>query len=305
MVAIINPFNHGATYSFSASARSVYTIVPGKSILVETIDCYDGQIRSPEDMACFDRSRLNPLTGPIRIEGAMPGDIVSVLIQSIEPKETGIIIAGSGIGAFGTNLDGRACRVVSIHNGIIFFNEKTGIPIRPMIGSIGVAPAKGEMSSRDAGPSGGNMDANLICPGTRVYLPVFQEGAFLCLGDLHAVMGDGEVGGTGVEVGGIVRLLVELIKGETISNPVLETDDAWITLASSENLQQAIETSIRDMFSLLKFSSTLSDPDIAMLMSVQGTAGICQIVNRLKTAKFVVPKAVFTNRLIVDATNPD
>jgi amidase len=276
----------------------VYTIVPGESIVVETIDCYAGQIRSPEHLTSFDRSRINPLTGPIQIEGAKPGDIVSVLIHSIELKETGIIIAGSGIGAFGANLDGRACRVVSIHDGSIIFNEKISIPIRPMIGSIGVAPVEGEMSSRDAGPNGGNMDTAFICPGTRVYLPVFQEGALLCLGDLHAAMGDGEVGGTGVEVGGWVRLLVELIKGETISNPVLETENAWITLASSENLQQAIDTSIRDMFNLLKNPSGLSDPDIAMLMSVQGSAGICQVVNRCKTARFVVPKTVCNNRLM-------
>jgi len=298
MPAIVSPFDHGTTYSFSASAQSVYTIASDESILVETIDCYSGQIRSPEDMTGFDRSRINPLTGPIRIEGAKAGDIISVLIQSIEPKETGIIIAGSGIGAFGANLDGRECRVVSIHDGVIFFNETISFPLRPMIGSIGVAPAEGDMSSRDAGQNGGNMDASLICPGTRVYLPVFQEGAFLCLGDLHGAMGDGEVGGTGVEVGGKVSLIVTLVKGETISNPVLETDNAWITLASSENLQQAIDVSVRDMFTLMKNSSVMSDPEIAMLMSVQGSTGICQLVNRLKTARFVMPKAVCSNRLI-------
>ena len=292
MPVIVSPMNHRITYSFSASAQPVCTVMPGESFVVETLDCYSGQIRFPEDLNTLDRSLINPLTGPIRIEGTKPGDIISVQIQAIEPAKTGVLIAGNGIGAFGEILSGRACKVVSIEEGMILFDDGLSFPARPMIGSIGVAPADGEVTSRDAGPNGGNMDTALICPGSRLYLPVFQDGAMLSLGDLHAAMGDGEVGGTGVEVGGTVRLLVRIVKGGLITNPVLETEDAWVTLASAENLQLAIDIAIQDMFSLLMKSSGLSGHEIAMLMSAQGSAGICQIVNRLKTARFVMPKTV-------------
>jgi amidase len=300
----ISPVIHGVVYHFDGSAEPVYRAGNGDLLSVKTLDCYSDQIQSPEDMRTLDRNLINPATGPIFIESAMPGDVVRISIEAIQPASTGIMIAGRGIGAFGDEISGRACRIVPVVANSLAFNESLSIAVNPMIGTIGVAPSKGYSSTREPGPHGGNLDTALITTGTRVYLPVFQEGALLALGDLHAAMGDGEVGGTGVEVGGIVWLTVDVIKGRSISNPILETSDAWVSLASADSLDAAVDRSRLDMFRLLQQSMDIPDVELAMLMSIGGSSGICQIVNSTKTARFAMPKSLCGRVLVPDICNP-
>src|SRR5699024_2115848 len=102
--------------------------------------------------------------------------------------------------------------IALIENNSIFFDFGIKIPVRPMIGTIGVAPSKEPVSTLYPGDHGGNMDLNEIHIGSIVYLPVFVRGALLSLGDIHASMGDGEVTGTGVEIGATIHTQIELIK---------------------------------------------------------------------------------------------
>jgi Acetamidase/Formamidase family. len=103
-------------------------------------------------------------------------------------------------------------KVVEINDGKVIFNEKLSFPVKPMIGVIGVAPKEGEINCGTPGPHGGNMDTTLIGEGTKLYLPVFVDGALFALGDLHAVMGDGEIGVSGVEVSGAVTVGLRVLK---------------------------------------------------------------------------------------------
>jgi amidase len=136
------------------------------------------------------------------------------------------------------------------------------------------------------------MDTRLIGPGAVLYLPVAREGALFAAGDLHAAMGDGEICGTGVEVAGSVTVRLDVRRDLRIEEPVLETPDAWVTIASAETLDAAAEAATRHMAALVSERLGLSLEVASMLMSAGGDLQVSQIVDPLRTARFSLPKRV-------------
>ena len=134
------------------------------------------------------------------------------------------------------------------------------------------------------------MDTRLIGAGTVLYLPVAHEGALFAAGDLHAAMGDGEICGTGVEVCGSITVRLDVRRDLRIEEPVLETPDAWVTIASAETLDAAAEAATRHMARLLTERLGLSLEVATMLMSAGGDLQVSQIVDPLRTARFALPK---------------
>ena len=161
-----------------------------------------------------------------------------------------------------------------------------------MIGVIGVAPAGEKIPTGTPGHHGGNMDNNKITAGTVLYLPVFQPGALLAMGDLHARMGDGEICDTGVEIAGTVTVQVEVIKGFTLSNPVLETKDTLYAVASEKTLAEAVKTAACDMAEIVMRKTGLALDQTNMLMSAVGNTEICQLVDPLITSRFGMPRTI-------------
>ncbi len=202
-------------YEFSREREPRLRIAPGETIVVETEDALSGQIRVDSDRR--DRLKMpysNPLTGPILVEGAMPGDVLAVRIDEIRPT----------IGQCATKTDpgplvewlGADCphgtHVCPIVDGLIHWSDSVAIPYAPMLGCIGTAPASGSPTTLPAGPHGGNMDIIETCPGNTVYLPVSCPGALLYLGDAHAAMGHGELSATGLEMPAESTITVTLIR---------------------------------------------------------------------------------------------
>jgi amidase len=136
------------------------------------------------------------------------------------------------------------------------------------------------------------MDNNMIAEGATVYFPVFHVGALFALGDVHAVMGDGEVCVSGAESRARVTVIIEVLKNKVINNPIVETDDCFATIAAEVTLDKAVETSVFDMADLISRTTPLKTEEIAMLLSISGNAQICQVVDPKKTARFVMPKEV-------------
>jgi amidase len=136
------------------------------------------------------------------------------------------------------------------------------------------------------------MDNKLIGAGTTIYFPVFVEDALFALGDLHAVMGDGEVAVTGLEVAGRVVVRLEVVPGLKLGNPVLETPDGLVTIASAATLDDAVARSAADMLGLLGDRVDLPKHELVMLMSLVGQTEVCQVVDPLKTARFIMPWSV-------------
>lgn len=159
-----------------------------------------------------------------------------------------------------------------------------------MIGVIGVAPEGEGVNCGTPGAHGGNMDNKMVAEGATLYFPVFTEGALFGLGDLHAAMGDGEVSVSGVEVPGEVTVTLEVIKGEALAHPMLENDEVFTQIVSAETLDEAAKLAASEMIERVTKKSGLPLSEVTMLMSAVGQSEICQIVDPLMTARFVVPK---------------
>lgn len=270
-------------YSFSKDHAPALRVSAPAQVTLETLDCYANQLREEgSTKAGVNWDNINPTTGPVYVEGAMPGDTLKVTIDAIK------------VDAFGVVGNGSQIRRLFIEDDKADFLGHFQIPLNKMIGVIGVAPAEGTINNGTPGRHGGNMDTKLMGKGAILYLPVAVEGALFGVGDVHAIMGDGEVGGTGLEIPAEVTVTLEVIKGdeqEAPEFPLVETEDIYAFLVSDETIDVATDKAVELMHGFLKSQMTgLSDEEIYMLMSLVGSTEISQIVDPLKTARFVFPK---------------
>jgi len=189
---------------------------------------------------------------------------------------------------------GTTCHIVPIVGGAALLPGGVSLPLRPMIGVLGVAPAGEAVPTAMPGAHGGNMDTVLIGEGATLFLPVSAPGALLAAGDLHAAMGDGEICGTGVEVAGRVRLRASVRCDLRITNPVVATPDGVATIASAPSLDEAATVATGDMVDLMTARLGLETATAAMVMSAAGDLRISQVVDPLKTARFWLPAEVLS-----------
>lgn len=280
-------------FSFSKENKPVLQVSSGDTIDIYTCDCFADQIQKPEDkLEGIDWNRVNPAAGPIFVEGAQSGDTLKISIEDISLNCQGVMAAGKDLGVLGGLLPDLKSKIIPIENNRAIFNEKLSIPLNPMIGVIGVAPSGEAINCGTPGAHGGNMDNNMIAAGSILYLPIFNEGGLFALGDLHAAMGNGEIGVTGIEIAGKVTVKLELIKSLILTNPVLQNKDFFTTIASAETLDEAVIVSTKNMFEILSTKLPIEAHELVMLMSAVGNTEICQIVDPLKTARFTMPNWV-------------
>jgi amidase len=280
-------------YAFSKDLKPVKTVASGATITIETYDCFQNQIRSNDtEINSIDWNQINPATGPIFVEGALPGDILSVKIEKIELGNEGVMTVGPNLGVMGHRLEQFEAKMIPIVDGKAVFNDRIQLPLNPMIGVIGVAPAGEPVSCGTPGPHGGNMDTKLITEGVTLYFPVFAEGALFGLGDLHAAMGDGEVGVSGIEIPAKVTVTLNVVRGYSLKNPLLISDEGIATIVSAPTLDEAAKSAVEEMIDLLLPHTDLTLNHLTMLMSAVGQSQISQIVDPLLTARFFVPKSI-------------
>jgi len=278
-------------YSMSKDNPPVLTVPSGSQIEFETADALGGQIKTAEDrLDSLDWSRINPATGSVYVEGAEPGDILAVKIEKIEVPDFGVMVAGSGMGVSGSVLDGSYTKIIPIKDNMAIFSDNIHIPLNKMIGVIGTAPKGEPIGCGVPDLHGGNMDCKEITEGATVFLPVNVPGALLALGDLHAVMADGEICVTGVEVSGKVIVTVEVLKNQTLPLPMIMSDTHVMTLASDEDLDKAVDMASLNMITYLKDICDFSAHEAAMLISLVGDVRICQVVDPKKTARVEINK---------------
>ena len=267
-------------WSFDSAARPVLTVDPGAVIDIETWDCFTGQVTSESDtVASLDLTRVNSATGPIAVNGAEPGDTLAVTILDIQPGPIGAGMIIPGWGQLIDSVEAPVTRIFHVNDGIITMNDNVKFPVRPMFGVIGVSPASGDVTTFHAGQHGGNLDDRMNGIGATVHMPVFQSGAMLAIGDMHASMGDGEISGTGVESGGTGRIKVELIKNRAAGWPVTETATHWYTHGAIEvggTFDEALKIACEEAARLLVDQWGFTREDAFIFLSVAGDAGIAQ-----------------------------
>ena len=283
-------------WAFKADMQPVVTVDPGTVIEIETWDCFTGQVQSESDtVEKLDLTRINSATGPIAVKGALPGDSISVTLIDIKPGPQG---AGMVIPEWGQLIDkakSPTTRIFKVEGDTItMVSNGVTFPKRPMFGVIGVAPASGEISTFAADRHGGNMDDNQNGIGATIHLPVFQPGGQLAIGDMHASMGDGEISGTGVEIGGKGIIKVELIKGNAGGWPITELKDSWVTHGTASNIQDALKHACEEAAKLLVDEWGFTMEDAFIFLSVAGDLGIAQnchpMPDGFAVAKMRVPK---------------
>lgn len=276
-------------FAFSSDMKPALVVEDGAEVVFETMDCFSNQIRTTEDrLENLNWAEVNPATGPVFVNGAKPGDALVVEILDIEVANQGVMVTGKGLGPLGEKFDGFHTKIVKIKDGCAMFNDLE-LPIDPMIGVIGVAPREGSVNCGTPGPHGGNLDTKYIKKGAKVLLPVFVEGGLLALGDLHALMGDGEICGTGIEVAGQVTARVFVKKGMELRNPMVISGGSLFTLASGKTLDEAMNQAVNDMAEFVLRYANMSLEELTMLFSIVGHTEISQVVDPLVTARFRIP----------------
>lgn len=220
-------------FVFDAAAKPGLRVASGSTIVVETLDCFSNKITSASQRFEFDADVLdlvgayNPVSRPIYVTGAEPGDTLAVRIDRIdlgpvEPYAVMVVTRDTALlcGRRSRRLASASdTRICALEDGHVLLPAGPGLirhPVRPMVGAIGTAPSADPVSSLHYAPGcGGNLDCPDITIGASVLLPVNVPGGLLSLGDVHALMGDGEIAGVALETHADVTLTVELLKAGT------------------------------------------------------------------------------------------
>lgn len=278
-------------YAFASDLKPMVTVKQGETVRVCTIDALGGQIRSEADtLGHVDWGHVNPATGPIAVEGALPGGILRVDIRDLQLDDTSVMCAIQGEGALGDLVEHTESLVLPHERGAVRFRNGLRVPMTPMVGVIGVAPAAGCIPTGTPGPHGGNMDCTLVTKGARLYFRVGVPGALLGAGDLHAAMGDGEVLICGAECAGELLLRAEVVPAlSALPTPFLENAQGVATIFSAETLDEAANGANHAMARFLIDVVGIRVNDAIALMSLVGNLRVCQVVDPLKTARFEFP----------------
>ena len=201
-------------YVWDNSIEPALEVESGESVELHVRDASDEQIRrnsGAEDVAKLDFTHVNPVSGPVFVKGAQPGDVLAVELVEFTPPEWGWTAIIPGFGLLADEFPEPWLRISDVDDERVGFSNAISLPCRPFPGTIGVAPAEpGEHSIVPPSRFGGNMDTKHLRAGATLFLPVGVEGALFSLGDTHAAQGDGEVCGTAIEAAMdvVVRLSV-------------------------------------------------------------------------------------------------
>lgn len=280
-------------FSFDKDLEPVLKVPSGETVRIRTKDCFGNQLQGPEDqLSEIGWEAINPATGPIYVEGAVAGGTLKVHIDNIELDAQTSSCTGKDEGVCGDRFSDWATHFCKVEDGKVVWDERLSIPVAPMIGVIGVAPEGEPVNCGTPGKHGGNMDNTAIAAGATLYFPVAVDGALFGCGDMHAVMGDGEVSVSGAEVAGYATVTLTALPELSVPNPLIENDTHFGIIVSAESLDKAAELAVQQMVDLLASRTNESEADLVMLLSLVADVRVCQMVDPEKTVRFMVPKYV-------------
>jgi len=277
-------------FAFDSRDEPALSVACGESFQIETNDAASGYFQTPQDEADpdrrpgFDRAPplVNPIGGPVRLEGARRGDTLVVTIEDILVGDYSWVAVGPGRGPLGRStlwpdLSGRFTTKIFRHeagpsgtmrDGVLHFDDRIRWPITPFIGTLGVAPDREVATSGEGqGAWGGNLDIRDAAPGHRVHLPIFHDGALFYLGDVHASQGDTEFTGTAAETTATVRLRLDLIKGRSVPWMRIEKPDSIVSVYAFRPLETAVHRATVNLMEWLVADHGFSQVDAYCLVS--------------------------------------
>jgi acetamidase/formamidase len=285
-----------AHFGWDNAIPPALTVAPGDTIEFDTVDSSGGQI-GPEStvaaLAALDFGKVNPVTGPVFIDGAEPGDAVKVTILSFEPSGWGWTAIIPGFGLLAEDFTQPALHIWKYDARSLAaaaYGPGGRVPLKPFAGTIGLAPAEaGVHSVVPPRRVGGNMDIRDLGAGAELYLPVEARGGLFSIGDTHATQGDGEVCGTAIESPMRVALQLDLLKGAnlrfprfTTAGPVSRHFDAngyEVTTGVGPDLMECARAAVKGMIDLLTSRHGMRPDEAYMLCSVCADLRVSEIVD--------------------------
>lgn len=304
---------HGAQHHFGWDNTfvPVERVEPGSTILAHCLDSSAGQLlpdSTVQDVATLDFGKINPVSGPIYVEGAEPGDALKISIDSFKPSGFGWTANIPGFGLLADQFTDPALTIWKYDPDSLapaLFQSEGRVPLKPFAGTIGNALAEpGLHSIVPPRRVGGNLDIRDLAAGTTLYLPVEVAGALFSIGDTHAAQGDGEVCGTAIESPMDVVVTLDLVKGANLKMPRFTTPgpvtrhlDAKgyeATTGIGPDLMAAARDAVSGMIDLLCAQRGMSAVDAYMLVSACGDLRISEIVDMPNwVVSFYFPRCVF------------
>lgn len=277
--------------TFTTSMKPAGTVRLGESFRVDTMDAYGGQIHSPEilrtqiDMELFDTA-----SGPFTVEGVRAGEMIAVHVEEISLGPWGVMAVRPGIGVAGDLIEEITTMIIPLDGEGARLPGGPTVPLRPMVGVLGVARALGPLRAHIPGEHGANLDTTRLTTGAALIVRVQEDGVGLAVGDLHAVMGDGELGGTGIEISGSVKLRVERFPHDPHGPwPLVAGDDGLYVHASLPSFEDAAAEAFRQAVLLVQHAQGLSGEIAYRLASIVCDAQVAQLVNETRTARVKIP----------------
>jgi len=272
-----------------SSIEPVLRIAPGDTVEIEVANSSGGQLdrdSTAADLLSLDFSRVNPVTGPIAVDTAEPGDSLVIEVLDIAVRDWGWTANIPGFGLLTEQFPDPHLRFSSVADGAIDFLDGVALTALPMIGTIGLAPAGGQaLPMVPPHRQGGNMDIRQVTAGSQLRLPVAVPGGLLSLGDTHAAMGDGEVCGTGIEISSTVTVRIDVAK-QPVPTAVLRTDGrtartgpALIATGIGPDIWQAARDATSSLIDQLVQRTGLAAVDAYLLASVTADMHVAEIVD--------------------------
>lgn len=301
---------HHTHMGWDNSLPPVERVAPGSTLYFECRDSSGGQL-SPEstveNVRTLDFSKINPVTGPIFVDGAEPGDVLKVTIEEFKPSGFGWTANIPGFGLLADDFKEPALTLWTYDKDTLApaaFGSHGRVPLKPFPGTIGVAPGeKGLHSIVPPRRVGGNLDIRDLSAGTVLYLPIEVAGALFSIGDTHAAQGDGEVCGTAIESPMDVVLTLDVLKNTplemprfTTPGPVTNHIDSKgyeVTTGVGPDLMEGARRAVSQMVELLASRYNMNPVDAYMLASVCGDLRISEIVDMPNwVVSFYFPRCV-------------
>ena len=297
-------------FKWNNALAPAITVAPGDVVHCWTQEVTNGQVTpgcAADVLTRIDFDNIYPLAGPIRVEGAAPGDALAVEILDLRPDNWGWNGVIPGLGLLAEDFPGPYIRHWDLSNGrTTDLGSGITIPLQPFCGTMGVAPAEpGEHFVLPPGNFGGNVDIRHLNAGATLLLPVQVDGGLFSAGDCHAVQGDGEVCVTGIECPMSFALRFDVRKGLRLPSPQFitrrgrlsehDTDAGYyVTTGIGPDLMQDARDAVRRMIDWLGAEHRLSPEDAYLLCSVAGDLKISEIVDQPNwTVSFYMPQGIF------------
>jgi acetamidase/formamidase len=298
-------------FGWNNANEPALTVAPGDTVEFETVDSSGGQLDERStvgDVGTLDFGKVNPVTGPVYIDGAEPGDAVKVTILGLTPSGWGWTANIPGFGLLADQFTEPALHVWRYDRDMLSpsaYGPGGRVPLKPFCGTIGLAPAEeGTLSIVPPRRVGGNMDVRDIGEGTELWLPVEVPGGLFSVGDTHAAQGDGEVCGTAIESPMSVALSFELEKQANLEFPRFRTAGPVsrhfdvkgyeATTGIGPDLMEGARAAVMNMIDLLSRRHGMSPVEAYMLCSVAGDLRISEIVDQPNwVVSFYFPRVVF------------